>query len=195
MSAPQYNFDADAGSQWQPVFRWATKTLVSKPITAISLAAPAVVTAATHGVPDGWPVAVVGVSGMTQVNADHFPPRGNDWSPATLVDANNVSLDNVSSALYSAYVSGGFLVYRSPVALSGVLSATLTIYDNPAHTGTPLATLAVGTGITLDTTKQTITASLATGALSWSVGYYKLVVNDSGNVPHELVNGVVNILS
>lgn len=194
MSAPQYDFQVNAGAQWKPVFRWATKALTSKPITAISQAAPAVVTAAGYGAPDGWPVAAVGVAGMTQINADHYPPRGTDWLPSTRVDANNVSLDTVSSALFSAYVSGGFLVYRTPVDLAGVLGAVLTIYDNPNRTGTPLATLAVGTGITLDTTKQTITGSLATGALSWSVGYYRLIVTDSANIPHEIVNGTINIL-
>lgn len=194
MSAPIYDFSVNAGAQWRPVFRWGTRVLTSVPITAITNAAPAKVTAVGHGLPDGWPAAVVSAGGMTQINSANFPPRGADWQPCTRVDVDNVKIDAVSSAGYTPYTLGGYLVYRTPVDLSGVLAVQLTVYDNPGHTGTPLATLAVGSGITLDNTAKTITAALATAGLTWVVGYYELLVTDSNSIPRELVNGTLSIL-
>jgi hypothetical protein len=80
----EQDFCVQAGETWHPTIRWGTGTYTTKAISAITKATPAVITAAAHGVPNGWPVAVVGVQGMTQINATRYPPQGNDWHAATV---------------------------------------------------------------------------------------------------------------
>lgn len=192
--AATYDYTINHGETWLPVFRWGTGVLASKPISAISQAAPMVVTATGHGVPDGWPAAVVSAGGMTQANADRFPPVGDDWAIATLVDANNVSFNKVSSASYSPYTSGGFLVYYTPQDLSLVTAATLVLYSSPTHDDTaPVVTLAIGSGIVLDNTAKTISATWQSGATAAGTYYYELRTT-VGTTINEIINGALNIL-
>jgi hypothetical protein len=189
----QYNFEARSGETFQPVLRWGTDTLISKTITGISQAAPVVVTAAGHAIPDGWSVAVVSSKGCTGLNAVNFQPRGRDWHAATVLSSSTVQLNEVNSADLPAYTSGGFLVYSTPVDLSAITAAVMTIRDVPG-TGTVLKTLAIGTGITLDNTLKTITPSFATAALTWTLGYYDLELTDSAGKITQLLDGTISIL-
>lgn len=70
----------------------------SVPITNITKANPAVVTAAGHGFTNGQLVTILGVVGMTQVNNLTFT--------GTVIDADHFSL-GVNSTGYSTYTSGG----------------------------------------------------------------------------------------
>ena len=153
--------------------------------------APAVVTAVGHGVVAGWQVAVVSAKGMTQINASRFPPSGTDWHPAAILTADTLQLADVNSADYAAYLSGGFLVYNTPVTLTG-MTARLIIRDAPV-TGNILVTLTEISGITLDNTAKTITPKLATAALTWTVGYYDLELTDSLGVVTQLLTGTISI--
>lgn len=193
MSAAQYNYTENKGSHWVPVFRWGSSTLTTKVITAITKAAPVAITAPSHAVPDGWPVAVVSAGGMTEINAANYPPRTDEYHAATLVDANGITINDINSSEYTTYTSGGFLVYPTPVDLSTVTAMVLTIYDNPDLTGTALSTLAVGTGIVLNNTTKTITATLATAALTWDVGYYELVATVAG-LDKQILTGVLTLV-
>jgi len=185
------DFCVGAGETFQPVLRWGSSTLTSKAITAISQAAPAVVTAVGHGVVAGWQVAVVSAKGMTQINAERFPPAGNDWHPAAILTVDTLQLADVNSADYTAYLSGGFLVYNTPVILTG-MTARLIIRDAPG-TGAVLATLTETAGITLDNTAKTITPKLATAALTWTTGYYDLELTDTRGVVTQLLTGTISI--
>lgn len=189
----QYNFEVGLGETFQPALRWGTDVLTSKPITGISQAAPAVVTATGHGVPDGWSVAVVSAKGMTGLNAVSFPPRGADWHKATVLSSSTVQLNDANSADLPAYVAGGFLIYNTPVDLAAITAAIMTIRDAP-DTGTVLKTLDIGTGITLDNTLKTITPSFATAALTWTTGYYDLEMTDSAGKITQLLSGTISIL-
>lgn len=186
------DFCVSAGATWNPVVRWATDVLKSAPITAITNSAPVQITAAAHGVTDGWPVAVVGVQGMVQINSTRYPPAGRDWRRSTVVDANTIAINSDSSADWSTYLAGGYLVYSTPVDLADVI-ATLTIWDNPEHQGTPLATLVSGSGgIVIDPTGLTIKPLLQTAGLAWQTGYYTLAATD-GDIVTELMDGVITI--
>lgn len=187
------DFCVGAGETFQPILRWGSEVLISKPITAISQAAPAVVTAVGHAVPDGWRVSVVSAKGMTQINAKEFPPRGTDWQKATVLTADTVQLNRVNSADYTAYSSGGFLVYNTPVTLAG-MTGVFTIRDAPL-TGTVLATLTStpAAGLTLNDTTKQILPVLATAALTWNTGYYDLELTDSGGKVTQLLTGVITI--
>lgn len=187
------NFNVGAGATFQPILRWGTSVLSSKPVSAISQAAPSVVTATAHGIPDGWQVAVVSAKGMTQINAVNYPPRGADWHRATVLTPDTVQLNTVNSADYAAYTSGGFLVYATPASLAGA-TGVLTIRDAPL-TGTVLAALtsSPAAGLTLNDTTKQILPVLATAGLTWTVGYYDLVITGAGGVITQLLTGTITI--
>ena len=187
------DFCVGAGETFQPTIRWSTDVLGSKAITAISQAAPAVVTAPAHGIPDGWQVSVVSAKGMTQINAKEFPPRGVDWQKGTVLTVDTVQLNKVNSADFAAYTSGGFLVFQTPVSLAGA-SGIFTIRDAPVS-GAVLATLtsSPAAGLTLNDTTKTITPVLATAALTWTVGYYDLEITDSTGRVWQVLSGTITI--
>lgn len=187
------NFCVGAGETFQPILRWGSDVLLSKPITAITQAAPVVVTAVGHGVPDGWRVAVVSAKGMTQINSLSFPPIGTDWHKASVLTADTVQLNKVNSADYAAYLSGGFLVYNTPVTLAG-MTGVMTIRDAPL-TGTVLVALTStpAAGLTLNDTTKQILPVLATAGLLWSVGYYDLELTDAGGKVTQLLTGTITI--
>ena len=69
------------GKTFTLVLRWETEPIVYKAITAIAQTAPVRITAAGHGLVDGWRAAVVSVKGMAEINAENTPPRGDDYKP------------------------------------------------------------------------------------------------------------------
>jgi hypothetical protein len=198
-SANNQDFCVSAGATFHPTIRWGTDQMTAVPVQAIAQVAPALITAPGHNVPNGWPVAVVSAQGMTQINATRYPPQGPDWKKSTVVSASQVALNSVNAADFSTYTSGGFLVFSTPVALAGV-TATMTIWDNPERTGTPLATLTStgggggGSGtIAIDTTLMTLTPTLQTAALTWQLGYYTLDVTDATGTVTELMRGAISL--
>lgn len=191
MGIERHDFEVAYGETFRPVIRWATPELVSTAITAISQTAPVVVTATSHGTPAGWPVAVVSAKGMTQINAPRFPPRAGDWHAATVMTADTVKLNDVNSADFSAYTSGGFLVRQKPVPLAGC-TARLVIRDAPVD-GTVLHTLTQLVGITVDEAAFTISPKLDTAGLTWRIGYYDLEVTDTSLAVTQLLTGTITI--
>jgi hypothetical protein len=121
------------GKTFSRVIRWAALPYLYKPITAISQAAPVSVTSAGHGIPDGWPVAIVSVKGMTQINASNSPPRTTDYNKATLADANAITINEINSAGYSVYTSGGYIQLYTPIDLTGY-TARMSIKDKVGGT-------------------------------------------------------------
>lgn len=185
------DFSVSSGATFLPTIRWGTQALVSAAISAIDQAVPVSITAPAHGIPDGWPVAVVGARGMTQINATRYPPVERDFHAATVVSSSIVQLNEISSADFSEYASGGYLVYNTPMNLAGV-TATMIIRDAPID-GTVLATLTEADGITLDNTLKTIVARLETAGLDWTVGYYDLEMTDTNGTVVQLLSGVITI--
>lgn len=193
------NFCVKAGATFYPTIRWAMKTLTAAVISAITQATPMVVTATAHGLPNGWPAAVVGVNGMSFANAGNYPPYESDLHFGTVIDANTVAFNDVSSALWPAYIApGGSLVFYTPQPLAGV-TFTMNFYSDPAMATTPLVSLAVGSGITVDTVAMTIvpvlqTATPPTGGWPASgILYYRLqATNASGDVT-EVLFGTLTI--
>lgn len=192
MARNERDFCVPVTETFRPTLRWGTDVYTSKPITGITKAAPAVVTAAGHGLPNGWPCAVVGVQGMTQINASKYPPKSSDWHYGTVLGVNTVALDDVDSSNYVAWSSGGFLVYDTPRTLADY-DYELTIYAAPEMTGTPLVTLENPASITVDATLQTITPLLQTAALTWTTGYYRLDATNAAGVIIELLRGIITI--
>lgn len=185
------DFCVSAGATFIPTIRWGTQAIISDAITAIAQTVPVSITAAGHSIPDGWPVAIVGVRGMTQLNSTRYPPADRDFHAATVISSSIVELNDVSSADFYEYTSGGFIVYNTPMNLLG-MTARMVIRDAPID-GTVLATLTEVVGITIDNTAKTIMPRLETAGLDWSMGYYDLEMTDTSGTVVQLLSGTITI--
>jgi hypothetical protein len=108
-----------AGADHTETVRYESAVIGFVAVAGITKAAPPSVSAVGHGLKTGWPVAVVDVKGMHQINAKSNPPAGSDKHAITSTGVNSLTLDGISSIGYSDYVSGGTLRYNLPVDLTG----------------------------------------------------------------------------
>lgn len=180
------------GATFEKVIRWETRPMVYVAVTAIDRAGPVVITAANHGCPDGWRAAVIDAVGMEQINAKTLPPTNRDWHRVTVQNSNQVAFNDVSSALFDAYESGGYLVYWTPQSLSGY---TARMQVRRRVGGTLLETLhSADNEIVLDNVLKTITIQItatATAAYTWRKGVYDLeLVDGTGKVVVILHGGI-----
>jgi len=167
--------------------------LTSVPVTGITNAAPAVITADGHGMVTGWRASVVSAGGMNQINTNNYPPRERDWEAVSVLSSNTVALNDVNSAGYQPYTSGGFLVYSTPVVLTGA-TAVMNILDNPnPEVGNVLLSLTNGSGITVDPVGMTITPSFSTVGLTWTTGYFSLQITLASGVTTQVAAGTITI--
>lgn len=180
------------GKTLSTVVRWESKPLIYKPITGITRAGGAVITAVGHSIPDGWRVAVVSAGGMREINAKNWPLQDEDFHPATVASSSTIELNDVNSTDYRAWTSGGYLVYYTPVSLAGA-TALFQIRD-PIDSTTALVSLTQASGITIDDTSKTITitiAATATDDFDFETGEAELEVTKSGVVTQLLRRSVV----
>lgn len=187
------NLRIQQGKTFTRVIRWETDPLQYAAITAIDQAAPVEITAPGHGIPDGWPVAVVSVKGMTEINAKNLPPRSDEWHRAYVVGPDTIHFADVNAADYHAYVSGGYLMSYTPVDLVG-FTARMKIKDRIG--GTVLASFESPTDITIDTANYTITlviAADATAAYTWLDGVYDLEMVSPAGVVTAILSGEVSV--
>lgn len=114
MSAPiKLNLKVYQGATFRETLRWESSTKVYKPITAITKAAPVVITAAGHGIPIGWRAKVTNVSGMKEINS------GENYYTVTDATSDTVTINSINALSYSDYTTGGVLEYNQPVNLTG----------------------------------------------------------------------------
>jgi len=181
------------GKTYMHEVRWQTTPIVYKPITGITRAAPCVVTAAAHGVPDGWPVAIVSASGMTQINA-RTPPKDHEYKTATVLTTNTIELNDVNSAAYTAYTSGGYVQYYTPHELAGY-TALLVVKTKVG--GTELLRLTSATSaIVIDDAKKCITVridAVITAAWTWTRGVYELELHSSSEEVTAILHGTISV--
>ena len=139
-------------------------------------------------------MAIVSVLGMLQINAKNTPPRPTDYHAATVVDANTITLNDVNSAGYSTYASGGYVQYNTPVDFAG-FTARMTIKDKVG--GTALETMTdANVKIVLDNTARTITLLLSatvTAAYTWTKGVYDLEMVSGSGVVTAILSGTVTV--
>ena len=199
MTAATKNITITKGDTFSLVLRWEIAPFVYKAITAITKAAPARITATAHGMVDGWRAAIVSVVGMREINSKNTPPRSTDFHKVTYVDANTVDINDVNSALYTAYTSGGYLQYYTAKSLSGY-TARMMIRPTIDDTDTALVSLTSPSGgIVVDDTAKTITitiAATATAAYTFLTGAWdiELVSGDATPVVTKLLSGNVTVI-
>lgn len=170
------------GNIFSQIFVWQSNILVYKPITAITKAAPPVITATSHGLTNQWPVSVASVLGMTEINALETPPSNDDRHQATVLSSNTISLNDVNALDFHPYKSGGTLIYNSPVDLT-TASIYMAFLTKKGGTEIAATRLTEGSGITVDNTFKTITAEISatdTDLLPFTKAYYLLFDDTSG---------------
>ena len=177
------------GATFQMVLRWDTGVPTFKAVSGITKAAPAVITCTGHGVPEGWPVAIVSAQGMTEINEDDIEDRDN-FTPASISDADTISLPFVNSSEYTTYTSGGYVAYYTPHSLAAFIAR---MQIRPSY-GADEATVSLvsPTNIALDDTVKTITVTIAdsvTEDLSITNGVYDLELEDNTGVVYQLARG------
>lgn len=193
--AKQENLVVEQGRTFQRAVRWETTPIVYKAITAIAQTAPATLTVPTHGIPDGWLAAVIDVKGMTEINAGNTPPKDSDFMRTTVVDANTVQFNEISSASFKPYRSGGFVMYYTPVSITGYV-ARMTLRDKIGGEALHTMTSSPANGITLDASGRTISLTIpavTTAAFTWTKGVYDLELESPGGVVTALLYGSISV--
>lgn len=182
------------GKTFSRVFRWGADPSVFAVISAISQAGQALVTATGHGLPAEWAVAPVSVLGMIEINCANGGERASDYTRAQTVDVNTVRLPDINSAEFTAYLSGGYLRYFTPVDLTGFI-ARMKIKSRPG--GTEYVSLVSPTGIVIDNVAKTITVTItaaATALLTFRNAVYDLEMESPGGVVSEIAAGAVELI-
>jgi hypothetical protein len=102
------NYKVYQGATFQETYRWETQTKVYVPITAISRAAPCVITTQTNSnIPVGWRFRVAGAGGMKEINSSD-----DNYYLATGVATTQITINQVNSSNYTAYTTGGVVEYN-----------------------------------------------------------------------------------
>lgn len=165
--------------------RIESQTLTYKPITGISLTAPIEIEATGHGLKDGWKAAVMNAGGTKQINAANNPPSDAEFRAVTVVDADTIQFNAVNAAAYTAYTSGGHLVYYAPVDLSAFASARMTVKNRVGGTEIASFTTANG-GLEIDAATNTLWIRMAaddSAAIAAKKGVFDIeLIDGSGNV-------------
>lgn len=196
-------FNVRQGSTFTRVLRWESPVVKYAPITAILQSAPVYITAVKHDIPDGWRVAVQSVKGMKQLNALNTPPKTKDYHSATVVDGDTVTFNDTNALDYTAYVSGGVLVYNQPIDMAGY---TARLYVKSRVTDTvSLLQLTENSGIAIDNTLKTITLTIDSAqSAALAVGSYvcgmemviaTLINGTAGEVVTPLLDGVLTVVA
>jgi hypothetical protein len=104
------------GTTYKDVLRWASPECVFKPITAITNAAPAVITCPEHGLVDGWTVTFESVAGMREINEMRHQVE--------VIDPDTFSIPCLNSLGFKTYAvpaegsTNGVIRYLAPVDLT-----------------------------------------------------------------------------
>lgn len=183
------------GRTFKRVVRWETTPTVFRPITNITQAAPAVVTCPSHGMSSGWYGAVTDVRGMTEINAPANSPRAGDYRQITVIDPDSFSINDLSSAQFSAYVSGGYIRYNTPKSLAGAV-ARLHVRNRVG--GDLLLDLSSTSGeIVLSDVDHMIVITISddvTKLMTYTKGVYDLEVEDAASETYVLLTGGVTVV-
>lgn len=193
MTPAKINYKIYQGSTFRETLRWESQTKGYANISAISKAAPCVITTSTnHTVPINWRVRVVGVAGMKEINQ----PSEDDYYLVTSVTNNTLTLNQINSANYTTYTSGGILEYNLPIPLVGY-TAQMQIRQTLDSATSILELTNTNGGIILDTTNYTISIFITatqTRAFTFPTAVYSLELTDSSGVVTTLVTGNLTLV-
>ena len=188
-----YDLSIKQGSTFALTLKYGQPQFAVKAITGITKSGQAVVTATGHGLTVDWPVWVVGVAGMDQIN--HTSDELRQACAAYYgyyVDANSLRLD-VDTTRFGTYTSGGEVLYHPPVNLTG-FTARMQIRETVESTTIIKSLTTENGGITLGGAAGTIALLITatdTAALTVDSAVYDLEIASAGGVVTEVMSGIV----
>lgn len=147
------------GTTFSRTYRYVGPPYVYIEITGITNAAPVVITAPGHGLSTGDRVGIVGVEGMTQINAQNNPPLPEEYHAVTVIDTDTFEINRINSLPYDAYTDGGVLVALTPVSLAGKRAEMVVDTPDTVKNDFKL-TSNEGGGIVLDDDEHTIRVTI-----------------------------------
>jgi len=188
------------GATFEKTFFWYSGAKVIKAITGITAAYPPVISCNTHGLPSNeMPCQIVSVKGMTEINTvTDDDSDEDDFVYALKSGANAFTLPDVNAADYTAYLSGGYLVYTPPKDLT-TYKARLQVRASRADTATLVSlTSDPGAGIVLTASEGQITVTIdsaATALLDFVNAVYdlELYVPGTPDVVTRIASGDVTL--
>lgn len=189
MASPtKINFKIYQGSTFQETLRWESALKVYAPITMIAKSAPMVVTASSHGVPEGWRVKITGALGMKEANMT-------EPVVATQVTSSTITFNSINSLNFSTYTGGGVLEYNQPVDLAGY-TARMQLRQKLDDSTVIKELTTENSGIVINNTTKTITLNISaadTALFSFQTAVYSLeLVN--GEVVLPFANGIMTLV-
>jgi hypothetical protein len=175
------------GSTFSKTLRWESNTKKYISISEITKAAPMVVTANNHGVPQGWRCKFTNLTSMKELLATEYFTN-------TAITTNTLTFNQVNSLGYSAYTSGGILEYNQPIDLTGI-TARMQIREKLTSENSILELSTQNGLIQIDNTLKTITFSIPatiTQDLSFKQAVYSLeIVKGTTVIP--FITGTVSL--
>lgn len=192
MVPTKQNFKIYQGSTFTHTVRWEDSTPVYAAITAITKAAPVVITAVAHGMPAGWRFSVNNVVGMKEINQSD-----DEYYYASSVTSDTVTINQLNGAGFTSYSSGGILQYYAPVSLANKI-ARLQVRASITSADTILDLTTENFAIELNDANKTITITIpasTTAALTFNSAVYSLEVEDtSTGVVDTLLTGTITLV-
>lgn len=182
------NLKVIQGSTFRETLRWESGEKVYVPITNITKAAPVVVQADNHGVPQGWRVKITGCAGMKEINSDSYVT-------ATIVTTNNITVNSINALSYTTYTGGGVVEYNKPVDLTNMTGRMQIRQKLDDPTVIKELTSANG-GIVVDNTTKTIQLLISatdTAAFTFQSAVYSLEIVNGTEIT-QLVNGTLTLV-
>ena len=182
MEPAKISYKIYQGSTFQETLRWESETKQYAPISAITNAAPCVITTSSaHGVPINWRIRVTGVNGMKDINT----AADDAYYLVTSKTNNTVTLNQVNSAAYNPYTSGGIVEYNTPIPITGY-SAQMQIRETVESTTVLHEMTTANNGIIIDPINYTISLNIpssVTRTFNFDAAVYSCELTDNqGNV-------------
>ena len=192
MTPAKINYKIYQGSTFKEVYRWESQTKQYANISAITKAAPCVITtSANHGIPSGWRVRVTGAGGMKEINMT----AEDSYYIATGAGGNTITLNQVNSAGYTTYTSGGVVEWNTPIPLTG-FTAKMQLRET-IDSSVILELTHLNGGISIDAANYTITVTMTsaqTALFNFPTAIYSLELTDSNGDVTTFIQGNLTLI-
>ena len=192
MEPAKINYKIYQGSTFEETLRWESETKLYAPISGITNAAPCVITTSgTHTVPVNWRIRVTGVVGMKDINT----VADDAYYLVTSKTSNSLTLNQVNSAAYGAYTSGGIVSWNTPIPLTGY-TALMQIRETLESTVVLAELSTANSRIIIDPVNFTIQIKLSaavTGAFTFDSAVYSMELTDNQGTIYPFLSGSVSL--
>ena len=194
MEPAKFNFKIYQGSTFTETLRWESELNKYATISAITKAAPCVITtSAAHGVPLNWRIWVRGAGGMKEINSSD----DDNYYTVTAKTDTTLTLQQVNSSGYATYTSGGVVEYNTPIPLAGY-TAQMQIRET-LESDTVIAELtSANGGVLIDVANNTISINITsaiTTNFTFDTAVYSCELTDSSSRVIPFLRGNVTLIN